>query len=368
MNERTAPSPSPFLGPGPQKPTRRKASEPPYRRQTPQVLTAVDLAAEARLNSGAPISRRALLFNLLALGCSKREDPPSQPFHQPSPPVSASAAPAARVPAQELTWTFRESSLGRMDVVVVVPEHAANERLPVLIALHGRGETLKGPVRGARGWVDDYALGRAAERLAHPPLVVRDFEGFVEPARLATMNAALTSEPYRGLIVACPYLPDVLSSDDPFGGAPPLARFLVEVLLPRLYGETPALGTPASTGIDGVSLGGRAAVTVGLLRPESFGAVASLQAALEPQSANTIAERTRQALLKNPKLRLRLLTSSADYYRLSLGRIHDVLEHAGVPHDYLLVTGPHDYAFNRGPGALEMLAYHDRVLRGHPPP
>lgn len=323
----------------------------------------------ARL-SRTPFSRRSL-FYLAALGCSKREDPPSQPFHQPSPPVSASAAPAvpaARAAAQELTWTFSEPSLGRMDVVVVVPEHAANERLPVLIALHGRGETLKGPARGARGWVDDYALGRAAERLAHPPLVARDFEGFVEPPRLATINAALASEPYRGLIVACPYLPDVLSSDDPFGGAPPLARFLVEVLLPRIYAETPALGTPASTGIDGVSLGGRAAVTVGLLRPESFGAVASLQAALEPQSANTIAERTRQALLKNPKFRLRLLTSSADYYRLSLGRIHDVLEHAGVPHDYLLVTGPHDYAFNRGPGALEMLAYHDRVLRGHPPP
>jgi len=33
-----------------------------------------------------------------------------------------------------------------------------------------------------------------------------------------------------------------------------------------------------------------------------------------------------------------------------------------------VVTGPHDYAFNRGPGALEMLAYHDRVLRGADPP
>ena len=311
--------------------------------------------------------RRRFLLGVAAAGCSRHEDPPSAPPVPPPPPVSASAAPG-RVPADERTWKFPESGVGRMNVVVVVPEHAEGERLPVLIALHGRGETLKGPERGARGWVDDYALGRAAERLAHPPLTPADFENFIEPARLKVLNGALAAEPYRGLIVACPYLPDVLSNDNPFGGAPPLARFLVDVLLPRLYAETPALGTPASTGIDGVSLGGRAALTVGLLRPEAFGAVATLQAAFEPDSAREIAERSRQALLKNPKLRLRLLTSSGDYYLRSLSTIHAELTHAEVPHDYLVVTGPHDYAFNRGPGALEMLAYHDRVLRGRPPP
>jgi hypothetical protein len=30
------------------------------------------------------------------------------------------------------------------------------------------------------------------------------------------------------------------------------------------------------------------------------------------------------------------------------------------------VPGPHDYEFNRGPGAYEMLMFHDRVLRGQP--
>ncbi len=311
--------------------------------------------------------RRGLLLGLAALACSRKGDPPSQPFQPPSPPVVVSAVPS-RVPAQELTWSFREPGVGRMSVVVVVPEHAAAERLPVLIAMHGRGETLKGPVRGARGWVDDYALGRASERLARPPLVARDFEGFAEPLRMKVLNQALAAEPYRGLIVACPYVPDMLSGDDPFAVAPPLARFLVDVLIPKLYAETPALGTPESTGIDGVSLGGRAAVSVGLLRPESFGAVASLQAALNGENANDIAERTRQALQKNPTLRLRLLTSTADYYLSALSTIHAALEQAKVPHDYLVVSGPHDYAFNRGPGALEMLSYHDRVLRGLPPP
>jgi enterochelin esterase-like enzyme len=289
------------------------------------------------------------------------------PFQPPPAPVSASAAPG-RLPAEELTWSFPETSVGRMSVVVVVPERASNERFPVLIALHGRGETLKGPERGARGWVSDYALGRAADRLEHPPLVAQDFEGFVEAPRLGVLNHALEQAPYRGLIVVCPYLPDVLSSDDPFSGAPPLAKFLVDELLPKVFAETPALGTPAATGIDGVSLGGRAALSVGLLRPEAFGAIASLQAALEPKNTNDIVGRSQRALGKNPKLRLRLLTSSGDYYLTTLTALHGALKAAGVPHEFVVVTGPHDYAFNRGPGALEMLAYHDRVLRGLEPP
>jgi enterochelin esterase-like enzyme len=277
-----------------------------------------------------------------------------------------SAAPG-RLPAEERTLRFPTSGVGRINVVVVIPERAPGERFPVLIALHGRGETLKGPERGARGWVDDYALGRATERLAHPPLGAPDFEGFVKQPRLDVLNRGLSEHAYQGLIVVCPYLPDLLSSDEPFSQAPPLAKFLVDELLPKIYAETPALGTPAATGIDGVSLGGRASLAVGLLRPESFGAVASLQAALEPRSANDIANRVTRARAKNPNLRLRLLTSDGDYYLGALTSIHSALLYAKVPHDYLVATGPHDYAFNRGPGALEMLAYHDRVLRGLPP-
>jgi hypothetical protein len=255
-----------------------------------------------------------------------------------------------------------------MSVVVLIPERAVDEKFPVLIALHGRGETLKGPERGARGWVDDYALPRAAARLAHPPLVPADFEGFIERPRLDALNRALAEHPYRGLIVVCPYLPDMLSGDEPFSHAPPLAKFLVDELLPKIVAETPALAAPANTGIDGVSLGGRASLSVGLLRPERFGAVASLQAALDPENANDVASRALLARKKNPALRLRLLTSSGDYYLSALTTIHAGLLFAKVPHDYLVVSGPHDYAFNRGPGALEMLAYHDRVLRGAEPP
>src|SRR3954462_15500401 len=110
-----------------------------------------------------------LLLVFAAVACTRREDPRPAPFQPPAPRVSASAAPGGRLPAEERTWSFPQTSVGRMSVVVVVPERAEGERLPVLIALHGRGETLKGPERGARGWVDDYRLGRATQPRPPPP-------------------------------------------------------------------------------------------------------------------------------------------------------------------------------------------------------
>ena len=313
------------------------------------------------------VSRRALLSALPALGCARREAPERAPA-----PALKLAAPSAstsieRLPAEELTWTFPETPVGRMSVVVLVPERLPSERFPVLIAMHGRGETLKGAERGARGWVDDYKLARAIGRLRRPPLVERDFEGFVEPARLASLNAGLGREPYGGLVVACPYTPDVLGREEPFSQAPLLARFLVDTLLPKIRTDTPALATAQATGIDGVSLGGRAAIAVGLFRPEEFGAVAGLQAAFDPENTGDFVTRAERALAKNPRLNLRLLTSTEDYYLEVTRRFHAALEKKGVRHDFLVAQGPHAYAFNRGPGSIEMLVYHDRVLRGRKP-
>lgn len=329
--------------------------------------------------------RAALGMALLVAACSKNEPPRAHatvpeppPAGAPSPapagpsatpaPSSDSAAPGERLPAKELTWSYDETPVGRMSVVVLLPERPADERFPVLIALHGRGEALKGPERGARGWVDDYDLLHAVERLHHPPLVNEDLLSFVTAARLEELNRALSEAPYRGLIVVCPYMPDMLRGDDPFSKAPPLERFLVEDLLPRVYRETPALGTAQTTGIDGVSLGGRGAISVGLLRPEAFSAIAGLQAAFDVENAPEFAARAREARAKNPRLTFRLVTSHDDYFLLANRAMTDAARAAGVPVDYRVLPGPHDYAFNRGPGAYEMLLFHDRVLRGKSPP
>jgi enterochelin esterase-like enzyme len=255
-----------------------------------------------------------------------------------------------------------------MQVVVAVPERKpADAALPVLITMHGRGESFKGPARGARGWIDDYWLLRAVERLHAPPLTQRDFQGFADPERLLRINESLRQRPYRGLIVVCPFTPDILAGDRPFNAAEPLGRFLVDDLLPRVRRETPALPSSSATGVDGVSLGGRAALLVGLSRAKAFGAVAGLQAAFDSADADELARRAQNAIAENPRLLLRLLTSDRDYFLLANRNISKAFDRSGIKHELLVIPGPHDYEFNRGPGVYEMLLFHDRVLRGEAP-
>lgn len=268
------------------------------------------------------------------------------------------------LPAQEITWDYPETELGPMRVVILIPEREAGARLPVLVAMHGRGEALKGPELGARGWVDDYTLPVTVERLHRPPITLDDLHGFADDARLARLNASLAQRPYQGLIVVCPYTPDTLPADEPIDRALPLARFVVDTVLPRAYRETPAIGTPESTGVDGVSLGGRAALGIGLLRPKAFAVVASLQAALRSDNSADILRRAREAKVQKPDLYVRLLTSSDDYFLKANQVLASELSAAGIHTELIAIPGPHDYEFNRGPGGYEMLMFHDRVLRG----
>jgi len=91
-----------------------------------------------------------------------------------------------------------------------------------------------------------------------------------------------------------------------------------------------------------------------------------MQGAFELEEVATVAERT-AALLQRGGTRLRLLTSDADFYREAIEGLHAALSKAGAAHDHLFMPGPHAYRFNRGPGAIEMLLWHDRVLRGEAP-
>ena len=254
-----------------------------------------------------------------------------------------------------------------MNAVVVLPTRAAEARFPVLLTFHGSGEARKGPEKGARGWIDDYGLYEALDRLQHPPLTAEDLEGFADPARLAKLNAALAANPYRGLVIVNSYTPDMLRGEEPFSKIGPLAKFAVEELLPRAARETPAIGTPQTTGIDGISLGGRAALAIALQNPQAFAAVSGLQPAFDLDNAGAVAARAAQAHQKNPALSFRLLTSYGDYFLASTKAIGAAMKQAGVPHTLVIVPGPHDYPFNRGPAVYEMLLHHDRVLRGLPP-
>jgi enterochelin esterase-like enzyme len=338
-------------------------------------LEANRCTPEARVQRSLPVC-----LALLAIGCAQ---PPAS-GNEPTPEravaslSTATVDPAPAMPLdtrrqaprarRELTWRFTQAPFGETDVVISVPAVSdAEQRFPVLVAFHGRGESLKGSREGARGWLDDYQLGRATERLASPPLGRDDFEGFVTPERLSTINAGLQRDPYQGLIVVCPFLPDVLKGEEAFESTPALASFVVDALLPRVFARLPAIAEPSATGIDGVSLGGRAALLVGLSRPEAFGGVAGLQPALDRGEIERFAELARSARAQNPGLALRLLTSDEDYFLAVTRRFSRALSERGVEHELATVKGTHSYRFNRGPGAYEMLLFHDRVLRGKAP-
>lgn len=333
---------------------------------------------------------RYLLLALSLVACTEEPrvvTPTATPSPAPpaisarSPSSSATAAPSATTPspaptaprpregpwsATEKTWRFDDTPAGRIDVVVTVPD--TRVRLPVLIALHGQTEAFKPPERGARGWLDDYALTEALARVQAPPLTRADLLRIAPQKRIAELNAALKKQPYEGLIVVTPFTPDILQGEKEMSAAIPFGRFVVETLIPRIYADTPALGTPASTGIDGVSLGGRVSLLVGLAHPEHFGVVAALQPAIYPHELDELTRRIRKAREAQPSLRLRLLTSDGDFYRGTVGALSAKLERASIDHRHDVVTGPHSYAFNRGPGAYEMLLFHDRALRGQSAP
>jgi pimeloyl-ACP methyl ester carboxylesterase len=301
------------------------------------------------------VLRRDLLLaatGALASACSRRE--------------SASRAAAPATSASTTTSSSRSRLLewdvsgvhGPDRVAVVVPTAASSACYPLLIALHGRGEALKSPADGALGWPRDYALLRAIDRVSVPPLVAADYEGVADPARVEKTNADLAAHPYGGLVIACPHIPDLSPNGDEI---PAVARYLVDVVVPRCRVETTSCTT--ATGIDGVSMGGALALRVGLSHPETFGAVGALQAAIALEHVEELTELAVAARTRRPALKLRLLTSSGDYFRDAIIALSGSWRAAGVAHDFADVPGPHDYIFNRGPGSIELLTWHDRALR-----
>jgi hypothetical protein len=90
--------------------------------------------------------------------------------------------------------------------------------------------------------------------------------------------------------------------------------------------------------------------------------VGTLQAAIGEDQVPDFTELARAARTKNPKVALRLVTSKEDYFNRAIKSTSAAWRAAGIDHELEELPGPHDYPFNRGPGAIEMLLWHDRVL------
>jgi hypothetical protein len=242
---------------------------------------------------------------------------------------------------------------------------AAAASWPVCVALHGRGEAGRGLDVGAHGWRDDYRVGSMHARLRSPPLADEDLGGLVTGARLAELNRSLEAARYEGLALVCPYTP-VLSDPSPAGAAS-FARFVVDELVPRAWKTIGRDAGRERTGIDGVSMGGRLALLVGLTNPLRFGSIGALQPAIHVDEADGLASLAKKAF-EAAGVTLRLVTSEGDPFREAVEALAQALDAEHVPHRLVVTPGPHDYVWNRGPGSCELLLHHERALRKLAPP
>ena len=247
-----------------------------------------------------------------------------------------------------------------------VPNHLArDERVPLLILLHGLGETWD-PGIGVYAWVERYGLGSAYARLRRPPVGRAWRSGNLFPdARLSQINASLAAQPFRGMAVACPYTPNVSKLPLPEAALDAYASWIVDVVIPRARKEAPVLQDPAHTAIDGVSLGGYVGIEVFLRRPDAFAAWGSVQGAVNAVRLAPYADKLAAALgkAKSPRTSIHLETSEADPFREVNVGLSTLLTKKGVANDLLVLPGMHDQVFLREAGTLEMLLWHDRRLR-----
>lgn len=300
--------------------------------------------------------RRTFLTTLAAVTACAAERP--RPASAPA-PVAPAPAPRPRLDrkVEVLEWAFPTEMGSAKRATVLVPRPIPpGEKLPVLVALHGLGET-SDPITGARAWPKSYALDVAYDRLLDPPLHPEDLQNLVTSERLTEINESLAERALGGVIVACPYLPRDI------GGAMPIdlyAKWLGERLLPKVRSELPALDGARATGIDGVSLGGWSAIRIAMARPDLFGVVGALQPAiLDNFMIDAAVQLLAQGLNGRP---FRFVTSTEDLYRPTLTELDRRLTLKGIAHEFAITPGPHDYPFNKGPGSIEMLLWHDRVL------
>ena len=198
-------------------------------------------------------------------------------------------------------------------------------------------------------------------------LYASDYRGYVREAHLDAVNASLRERPFRGLMVVTPYIPDVgregVASERLAEIGDWLSGPLLEAVRERFDG---AARTREGTSIDGISLGGRVALTVGFAHPEVFGVVGGMQPAIRGDEA-ALASRALEAAEVQPQ-RIRLLSSEEDPFLEATRALSRALGERRVSHRLTVVPGPHDYGFNRGPAGIEMLYFHDRALAREPLP
>lgn len=305
------------------------------------------------------MTRRAWL---LAAGSLALTAKPSREALADEPKRTATDAPPQDLKILDLT-VDGDRFLGNR-FTLAVPRHLGkDEKVPLLIALHGAGETVDQRT-GAYAFVERYGLGTAYDRLRRAPvartLTKLDYFG---DAALTDLNASLKLKPFRGLAIACPYIPNIArTKDDVPKMLDRYAAWIADVVLPRARKEAPVYTDAAHTTIDGVSLGGLVGGEVFLRRPDLFGGWGCVQGAMGAFRIASYADKLAAIARKTPK-DIHLETSTNDPFLADTRRLAELLKKANVPNELVVYPGPHDQAWLRESGTLAMLLFHDRRKR-----
>jgi enterochelin esterase-like enzyme len=251
---------------------------------------------------------------------------------------------------------------GRESAVAVWPNEKRKDRLPVVIAFHGMGESKLGADKGYRAWVDEYGLVPVYEALLTGRVTKATYGGLVRDAELERVNSELKERAFHGLFVVGVYTPNLLAEVDHPERIETFAKWVAQRLVPKIRDTFPVADAGVrKVGVDGVSLGGMVALEVGCRHPEVFGSVGIMQPAIKGREA-ALAERLAKAQETAPQA-IRLLSSDEDPLLPVTRNLSSELRKRHVAHTLIVTPGGHDYAFNRGPGAVELLRFHEQVLR-----
>ncbi|GAC1570664.1 MAG: hypothetical protein NVS3B20_23560 [Polyangiales bacterium] len=261
-------------------------------------------------------------------------------------------------------WSLPTESSSMRRAVVLVPRHLRRgERVPLLIALHGLAETVDQEM-GAYAWVRRYGVADGYAHLRAPKSVtVAGLSGMVTPSRVGELQTSLNESPFRGMVIACPYTPNIWKLNKSVEATlDSYAHWLFETLVPRLRAETPVMEGAAHLGIDGVSLGGYASLGIGARRAAELGSIGCVQAAISVAQAEQWSARFEASFAQAGARPLHLLTSTQDVFRGPMEALDRALTKRAVKHQLRVALGPHDQPFLRGPGSVEMLLWHARAL------
>lgn len=278
-----------------------------------------------------------------------------------SPPPRLAEAPRAEPQPLVMEAVIDSAFVGPQHVVYVLPPdyESSGRSYPAVMAFAGLGESVRGNKAGAWGWVEKYGVVPAMAALHRgTPLTSGDFQGLIKGEALDPYHEVLAKNPYQGVILVCPYPPNVLRGRTQ---RPDYERYLIEELIPYTRRHLRVPKDSAGWGVDGISLGGLLSTYVGFKYVEHFAAIGSQQGSINSRAA--LIDRLRDEHLDQLRTRrLNVATSTQDGFREGLRAFSQRLERAGVPHRFTILPGRHDKRFVKGPGSIELLLFHDRAL------